>query len=221
MTIIAVVDTETTGIEKSDCLIELATVRFDSEAHSMSRYTSLFNPGIPIPAIASAIHHITDADVATAKPFATGDWQSATFSATVLAAHKADFDRTYLPNDDRPWICTYKCAAKEWPDAPSHTNQTLRYWLGLQPDICTAGYPHRALYDAIVTTELLKKLLTLVSIDELIETSSLPVLLPRVPFGKHRGQCWSAVPKDYIAWLLRQDNLDSNVAYTAKHWATK
>jgi len=221
MTIIAVVDTETTGIEKSDCLIELATVRFDTEADLMIRYTSLFNPGVPIPPIASAIHHITDADVATAEQFAAGNWQSATFSAAVLAAHTADFDRTYLPNDARPWICTYKCSMKQWPDAPSHTNQALRYWLALQPDIAAAGYPHRALYDAIVTTELLKELLQLLSIDELIERSSLPVLLPRVSFGKHRGQSWSTVPKDYIAWLLRKDNLDADVAYTAKHWATK
>ena len=139
MTIIAVVDTETTGIDKSDCLIELATVRLDTEVDLMTRYTSLFNPGIPIPPLASAIHHITDADVATAEQFAAGYWQSATFSATVLAAHKADFDRTYLPNDDRPWICTYKCSMKQWPDAPSHTNQALRYWLALQPDIAAAG----------------------------------------------------------------------------------
>jgi exodeoxyribonuclease X len=221
MTIIAVVDTETTGIDKSDCLIELATVRLDTEVDLMTRYTSLFNPGIPIPPVASAIHHIIDADVVTAEPFTPGYWQSATLSATVLAAHNADFDRTYLPKDDRPWICTYKCSMKQWPDAPSHTNQALRYWLALQPDTATAGCPHRALYDAIVTTELLKKLLQLVSIDDLIETSKLPVLLPRVSFGKHRGQSWSAVPKDYIAWLLRQDNLDADVAYTAKHWATK
>jgi len=55
-----------------------------------------------------------------------------------------------------------------------------------------------------VATELLKKLLRLLSIDELIETSSLPVLLSWISFGKHRAQLWSAVPKDYIAWLLRQ-----------------
>src|SRR5208282_306064 len=71
------------------------------------------------------------------------DWQSATFRATVVAAHKADFDRTYLRNDDRPWICTYRCSIKEWPDAPSHTNQALRYWLALQPDIAAATRAQR------------------------------------------------------------------------------
>jgi hypothetical protein len=49
MSIIAVVDTEPTGIEKKDRLIHLATVGFDTEADLMIRYTSLFNPGIPIP----------------------------------------------------------------------------------------------------------------------------------------------------------------------------
>src|SRR5262249_55571245 len=103
-----------------------------------------------------------------------------------------------------------------------HRTPTRPFVIGLgYSPIAAAGYPHRAPYDAIVTTELLKKLLALVSINELIETSSLPVRLPRVGFGKYRGQSWTAVPKDYIAWLLRHDKFDTNVTYTAKHWAAK
>jgi hypothetical protein len=26
-----------------------------------------------------------------------------------------------------PWICTYKCALRVWPDLDGHSNQELRY----------------------------------------------------------------------------------------------
>ena len=58
------------------------------------------------------------------------------------------------------WICTYKCALRVWPDLVSHSNQALRYTLGLiNPhgiDRKTLN-PHRALSDVIVTSAIFER----------------------------------------------------------------
>ena len=63
------IDLESTGVDPvRDRIIELGIVTFrDGERH---RWWQRFNPGVPIPAEATAIHGITDADVADCPPFA-------------------------------------------------------------------------------------------------------------------------------------------------------
>ena len=45
-----------------------------------------------------------------------------------IAAHNADFETKFF-EPMLPVICTYKAALRVWPDAPSHSNGALRYWL--------------------------------------------------------------------------------------------
>ncbi len=52
-------DTETTGLAPGTRPVEFAAVLFD-ETGILSRYESLINPGMPIPADVQAIHGITD-----------------------------------------------------------------------------------------------------------------------------------------------------------------
>ena len=62
------VDTETTGLDPaSHALVEVATVVIDAQG-VIDRWTSLVDPGRPIPADAVAVHGITDAMVAGAPP---------------------------------------------------------------------------------------------------------------------------------------------------------
>lgn len=229
MTIIAVIDTETTGILDTDKLIELASVRFDTEGQLVEAEvgwysddwelyaSSCFNPQIPIPPVASAIHHITDKDVINESQFTETHWKQFTNPANIIASHNWDFDKKYVPADSRPAICTWKCALRVWPDAPSHSNQALRYYLNTNPNVCGVRYPHRALYDSIVTCSLLKFLLKEKSIDELIAFSKEPALLNKIKFGKYLGKNWQDVPKDYLNWILLR-NFDDNVKFTAKYW---
>lgn len=63
-------DLETTGLSISDDrIIELAIIRLSPQGDVLERVRR-FNPGIPIPAEASAVHGIHDADVAGEAPFA-------------------------------------------------------------------------------------------------------------------------------------------------------
>jgi len=53
-------------------------------------------------------------------------------------------------------------------------------------------------------------------VQEMINISNNPVLMPRMPFGKHKGILFSEVPADYLQWLSATE-LDEDMAYTVKY----
>ncbi len=62
-------DLESTGVVPArDRIVELAVLKIHPDGHRRSAVTRL-NPGIPIPPSATAVHGITDADVADAPSF--------------------------------------------------------------------------------------------------------------------------------------------------------
>ncbi len=87
---IAMVDLETTGVHHHDRIVEVGIVRTDGVRRSW-----LVNPGMPIPAEATAVHGITDADVAGAGPIQADEILS-TLAGFLPAAFNADFDERHL-----------------------------------------------------------------------------------------------------------------------------
>jgi exodeoxyribonuclease X len=182
----------------------------------------LCNPGRPIPPETSAIHHIVDEDVADLPLWleildhTAGDHNC---GAIAYAAHNGKFERQWITDEmtsGKPWICTYKCALRLWPEAPSHSNQGLRYWRkpsGI--DRAEANVAHRAYPDAYVTAHLLRNMLELASVEQLIDWSSQPALLAKIPFGDLRGQPWSAADASLLRWVLRKD-FSEDVHFTAR-----
>lgn len=215
---IRVIDTETTGMEPDDRIVEIGWTDLDvlGEGTILLGPTEfrIINPHRPIPPQAMAIHHITDREAAAGYELAD-ILPQITRGAPIYAAHNAKFDRQYLdlPGD---WICTYKCALTVWPDAPSHGNQVLRYWLGLDIPPAKAEPAHRAGPDTYVTAKILMKLLDHRAVDQLIEITSQPALLSKFRFGKHEGVPLADVPSDYLAWMLRQD-FEEDVMHTARY----
>ena len=152
---IRVIDIETTGIDPAtDAIIEIASVDMVRDGAITNAMDTLVRSTKPIPAGASAVHHIVDEDVANAPPFAEviNRFKGADF----YVAHNSEFERSFLAAQGvelGSWICTYKCALRVWPDFPSHGNQALRYQLGLINPLGVDRaklVPHRALSDAIV-----------------------------------------------------------------------
>ncbi len=137
--------------------------------------TRMVNPGRPIPPITQAIHHIREEDVAdapwwhdVARPI-LDPWPR----RLALAAHRASFEEQFCTpalTRGADWVCTWKCALRLWPEAPSFSNQVLRYWRnpeGLEHD---RGLPaHRAFPDAYVTAHHLRDMLNEASVAQLIE----------------------------------------------------
>lgn len=218
-----VVDSETTGIGDEDKACEVAGF-YCEDNRILSHYETLVNPGIPIPAIASGIHHITDAMVQGAPDIhdAMAPFFDEEFDFVV--AHNAEFDKRMMDFGECPWVCTWKLANVVYPDAPSYKNQALRYWLGLpDPEYAKMSFAHRGLYDSEVTTHLFQNLLSKAVSDEpvekMIDISNRPLLLRKVGFGKHAGMQWSEVPRSYLDFILHKSSgWDANTLHTAKYY---
>lgn len=148
-----------------------------------------------------AVHHIHPHLLRDEPLFDVAEWGGAALNDTeYLVAHNADFEKQWLEPLGLPWICTYKCALRAWPEAPSHSNQALKYWLDHEDS--PAYYPpHRALPDAKVTAQTLWRLLLIHPVETLLQWSSEPRLVTRLPFGKHKGTLIRDAPGDYLDWV--------------------
>jgi exodeoxyribonuclease X len=229
--LLRVVDFETTGIPtdtEKHSVVEIGFVDVvDLPKHREGENVqfgirapsgTLVNPGRPIPVEAMAVHHIRDADVIGAPSPDVAFLSLA--GADVFVAHNAAFERQFFTGGTVPWICTYRCARHVWPDAPSHRNQVLRYFLNLHIDPVLAMPPHRAGPDAYITAHILRALLEVHAVDELVRLTEAPVLLRRVAVGKYRGRQWSEMDSGYLEWAPRQD-FDMDVKHTARHHLNK
>jgi DNA polymerase-3 subunit epsilon len=94
---VALLDVETTGRDASvDRVVELGIV-VGRRGEVVSRHNWLINPGIPIPAEVTAIHHITDKMVADKPRFeAVAAEIKAALKGCVPAAYNAMFDRAFV-----------------------------------------------------------------------------------------------------------------------------
>ena len=217
-------DTETTGTGPDDRLCQI-----DFKPENGPAVSGLFNPGKPISIDAMAIHHITNKMVQDQPPFQGSeehtDLQKLVSDINnVIVAHNAKFDMkmldkegTYTPRV----ICTLKLARYLDKNGviPKYSLQYLRYYLGLEIE----AKAHDALGDILVLEGLFGRLNAkfqendklMDPVQEMINISSNPVLIARMPYGKHKGVLFSEVPRDYLEWLSGTD-LDEDMAYTVK-----
>lgn len=230
--IVRVVDIETTGLPEDEqrAICEMGWVDLDLATMKIGEPVTFFvNPGHPIPAHTRAVHHISDADVASAmRPDqALIQLGKGMGPNDVLAAHNAAFEQAFI-GGPRRWICTLKCAYRAWPDLQSHSNQSIRYAMGFDDrswfDSAAAMPPHRALPDAYTTAHILRDLLDLRPLERLIEISDEPGFLPRMTIGEHHGKKFTDVPTDYLQWLVKKmanDHKRSAEVFTARHYLKK
>lgn len=222
-----VVDLETTDFHPAGAVIEIGICDLlplgphgEPIPEARGRST-LINPGVPIPPLTSAVHHILDEDVALSPRFddVAPKWIASDLGVLAFVAHNIAMERHYLGHliGDTPWICTWKCALHLWPDAPSHSNQVLRYWLNPEGlDRWAATPAHRAGPDAYVTAFLLAEMLKVAPPDQLLAWTDQPALLARIPFGNLKGRPWTEADDGFLEWVLERD-FDDDVMFTAAH----
>lgn len=221
------VDLETTGFQDDAEVIEMATqeVLYSEERQavtSLGRGGSwLFGAERGIPPEAMAVHHIWPEDIAGKPTFAeagTAAWAarppigrgslfpSAEIDANV--AHNAEHERKHLHwlTGLTPWICTYKCGLQAYPEAPSHKNFVLAYWLMREKGLVNPRgkiFAHRAAGDLWATRLILTQLLLDHGVNQLLTWTFEAEACLKVPVGEHRGKRWHEIDLGLLEWFLK------------------
>jgi len=230
-------DIETSWFTKNK-IIELAYIKEElfwegSEERFEKRYWLEFGEKIELEAM--AVHHITDAMIEWLPVFEQAedyDKLINTLQNDIFVAHNANFDYKEVLNsvyniEIKRRICTLKLARRLVPTLPKHSLQYLRYYFGL--DFWERIDPHAALSDVIVLKWVFYKLFEIAKkvypnktddeiIDAFIALEAQPCLLYSVEFWKYKWSKWSDVPKDYLDWIIKSNQFDEDIVYTAKHY---
>jgi DNA polymerase III epsilon subunit-like protein len=222
-------DTETTVTGTEDRLWQLAAFKTDKGL----LINELFDLGLPVKIEAMAVHRITNKMLA-GKPAFKGSsaynrlGELIEDEANIIVGHNARFDISMLERvgiHPPHYICTLKLACYLDPKGiiPRYNLQCLRYYLDLEIE----AIAHDALGDILVLEALFKRLHAKFESFEIkeipaqiIQISQAPILISRMPFGKHEGLHFSEVPKDYLAWLATTD-IDDDLAYAVTHYLNK
>ncbi len=227
-------DTETTGVNNTDFLCQLAYKSPDET------FCELYKPEIKIPADASAVHHITNKMVADKPSFTESSEYKKIKNLfedenSIVVAHNAKFDLAIMRNENinpKNYICTLRVARaldKE-NKLPQHKLQFLRYYLNIEIE-ATA---HDALGDVLVLEKLFERLFNKTKEEKncndeevlkyMMDVSSKPSLMHTFSFGKHIGKTVEDVAKidpGYLKWFLetkeRDNPEDEDWIYTLKH----
>lgn len=211
-------DTETTGLSaQNDRIVEIAAY----DPAEGREFCEFVNPGCPIPAEASSVHHITDDMVADAGTWKEVGPRFADFCAgdVVLVAHNNDaFDVHFLREEFKrndlempAWVFldTLKWARRYRRDLPKHSLQFLREIYGFPPN-----QAHRALDDVIMLHKVFAAMTDDLPVDTILELMSQqqaplkPEDIECMPFGKHRGVPLADVPASYVKWLVKEGAFD-------------
>ncbi len=227
-------DTETTGVNKTDSLCQLAYKTGDEI------FCELYKPPIKIPPEASAVTHISNKMVAEKPAFKESPTYKGIKSMledmeNIMVAHNAKFDIGMIKKEGitpANTICTLRVARyldKEHK-IPQHKLQFLRYYLEIEIE----AQAHDALGDVLVLEKLFERLLEAVkketggdtdkALEKMIEISAKPSLMYAFSFGKHSGKTVAEVAakdRNYLEWFLNEkeksDPDDEDWIYTLRY----
>lgn len=157
----AIVDIETSGSQPSDHgITEIAIVLYDGNEVE-GRFSTLINPGVPIDPYVVGLTGITDQMVANAPAF----WEVAPkieslLKGRIFVAHNVNFDFSFIQHYmiqagkrlTNKRLCTIRLARKAFPGLRKYGLNALCQQLDIQNED-----RHRAMGDAMATTELLVK----------------------------------------------------------------
>ncbi len=163
-----VLDTETTGLDAQTArIVQIGAIRLGAASlEAAERFEQLVDPGVPIPAGASAVHGITDEHVRQAPSFgAIAPDLEAFIGSAVLIGHTITYDVALLQREyqlaGRPWrprrtLDVRELAEIAQPTLARYDLDRLCEWLSI--DI--AGR-HTAMGDAVATARLFAALVPL------------------------------------------------------------
>lgn len=159
----AIVDIETTGSYASANGITEISVHLSDGQSVTGKYSTLINPGQPIPPYITAMTGITNQMVAEAPRFEeVAENIFNLFHEKIFIAHNVNFDYSFVKSHlqkagyelNIPKLCTVRLSRKIFPGFASYSLGRLCHSLGIEINI-----RHRAGGDAEATTKLFHLLL--------------------------------------------------------------
>ncbi len=221
-------DLETTGLEpKNDLIIEVALSIFTLEGE-IDSFETLIDPGRPIPIESTRIHNICDQDVA-GKPKIEDVLPKilALIGNHTIVGHMISTDIAFLQaaaakqhivwNPSNAIIDTFRLA-RLYGESSDNSLQTLRDHLDIPATVA-----HRAMPDVQVNVAVFKKMVQkpeYQDIDGLIKLLQSPIMLKRMPLGKHKGKFFDDLPLDYLTWM-QQWKFDADLTFSIKETRKK
>ena len=185
----SVLDVETTGLSpRYNGVIEIGIVKVKG-LKIVDKYSSIINPGRPIPYYISEFTGITDDDTYNAPMFEDVVDDILRFiSDSVFTAHNLSFDRSFLNKEfimierekpANPQLCTLKLAKRIYPELKSKSLGSLSKHLNVK--LLNA---HRALPDAEATAHVLIKMLKEIKKKNEVKTLNELLSLQVIPSEK-------------------------------------
>jgi exodeoxyribonuclease X len=212
-----IVDCETTGLVAPVVPVEVAWVSWnmDGTEDAAEPVCVRLNPGsVPITYGAMATHGIAPEDVEHCLPAASFKLPPNDY----LIGHNVDYDWSALGKPECRRICTLALARRLWPELDSHSLWACWHYAVLRPGVPRLhSMAHGAATDVIVCRSVLRAMLGTEKVKDYVGDGGLERLwklsevarVPNVmPFGKHKGLPIAQVPRDYVAWLLDQPDVD-------------
>jgi len=243
MPIYILFDTETTGNQESDRIIQVgAMVIHDRE--NIELFDELCSTEVPISIEAMEVHNITPETIEDKAPFSKTKFSKAveTYNTeeNYLIAHNIHFDLGMLEKEGfssrYTLIDTVRVARHLLPDLPAHRLQYLRYALELykteKSEADRLGITikaHDAIGDVLIMKLLLSRLVQLTQerfpgenpMRKMAELTKTPVLVKTFKFGKYKGRDIEEISREdmgYLQWMYKNLDLDEDMQYTLKQY---
>ncbi len=232
-------DTETTGNQEEDRVIQFGAIVVDQKGN-VEPYDELCSSDVEIKLEAMEIHNITP-DLIEDKPLATQTkfykrLEELNNEKNFLIAHNITFDLAMIEKEgfvnQYQIIDTLRCAKHLFPDMPYHRLQYLRYALELykKEEIEANKYnitikAHDAIGDVLVMKLFLTKLVGKCReiypdynpMEKLVELTKTPVLIKKFKFGKYKNKEIVQVAQEdsgYLNWMRKNMELDEDLKYS-------
>jgi len=239
MTKYVLFDTETTGNQSDDRIIQIGAMVVGNRGE-IEVYDEMCSSEISIKIEAMEVHNITPELLEGKAPFkSTKFWNDLSYlnnEHNYLIAHNISFDLGMLEKEGfqnrMKLIDTLRCSKHLFPDSAYHRLQYFRFSLGLYKEESIEAEKHNitikahdAIGDVVVMKLLLSKLVArvkelylgvhpMVKLEELTRT---PVMMKNFKFGKYNGEEIADIARSdagYLRWMLKSLELDDDLKYT-------
>ncbi|MFA6118325.1 MAG: DUF3820 family protein [Parachlamydiales bacterium] len=216
-------DLEATGLDpKVDRIVEFAAIKFTFDK-VIDSYDTLIDPEIPIPLLSQNIHNISHEMVKNQPKIKDILPDVLKFVGKhILVGHGIKYDIELLDFEAKrnqinctiqnlTYIDTLRLA-RLYGESPNNSLKELSKHFNIEFEGA-----HRALNDVKANIEIFKKLSTsFTTTKQMLQRLEKPILMKKMPLGKHKGRPFSEIPIEYLKWAAGKE-FDQDLLYSIRH----